>query len=265
MRQKSSLRSISRIGFILLQLILLLLIPFLGIYGMLLFVAVIALKFMLPTPQRRFMRYQQSLPTSKVRSMATGLVELEGKLVSQQLIRAPLSGRRCIGFSHTISEEERDSRGNTRYRLIHEEKHCAAFMLQDGTGKVQIDASSLDFFLLPVGEETRTGRQILREYRLEAGEEYLLIGQAVRQGSEVVITRDRLRRIFGIAPVGNLKRREKLDVVFGRARYYAVATALFIALMLVLPVEVQHRQVIIHYSHLLPSLDWSSPRSGSAQ
>ncbi|WP_437888147.1 hypothetical protein [Phytobacter sp. V91] len=134
------------------------LIPFSGIYGILFFVGLVALKFMLPTPQRRFMRYQQSLPTSKVRSMATGLVELEGRLVSQQLIRAPMSGKNCIGYYHTVMEEERDSDGKTNYRLIFEEKRCNAFLLQDATGKVQIDASNLDFFSAP-----RKGRNTHQE------------------------------------------------------------------------------------------------------
>ncbi|WP_437888149.1 hypothetical protein [Phytobacter sp. V91] len=81
----------------------------------------------------------------------------------------------------------------------------------------------------------------------------------------MVITRDALRRVFGIAPVGNLKRRDKLNIVLARARYYCIAIALFIALVLVLPIDVQHRQVIIHYSHLLSFFNVSSPYEGSGQ
>lgn len=265
MRQKFSFQFILKTLVIAFPAVFFLLFPFSGASGILIFVAVIAFAFMLPTPQRRFMRYQKNLPTSKVRSMASGLVELEGKLVSQKLIRAPMSGKHCIGYYHSITEEERDTNGESRYRLVHEEKQCSAFVLDDGTGKVQIEADNLDFYLLPVSEEKRSGRQIWREYRLEAGEECLLIGQAVRRDNQMIIRRDSLRRVFGVAPVHSLKRRDKLNVLLGRARYYCVAIALFIALILVLPVDVQHRQVVIHYSQLLPFLDVFPSLSGPSQ
>lgn len=265
MRRKLSSRLLTGTGFVLFPVIAFLLMPYFSVFGPLLIVGIIVLKFILPTPQRRFMRYQQNIPTSKVRSMAMGLVELEGSLVSQQVMRAPMSGKNCIGFYHTVTEEKRDSDGKTDYRLVHKEQRCNPFILQDSTGKVQIDASNIDFFLLPVKEEIRTGRQILREYRLENGEDYLLIGKAIRRNSEMVITRDALRRVFGIAPVGNLKRRDKLNIVLARARYYCIAIALFIALVLVLPIDVQHRQVVIHYSHLLSFFNVSSPYEGSGQ
>ncbi|MBA7932440.1 hypothetical protein HV127_14440 [Klebsiella sp. RHBSTW-00215] len=265
MRQKFSFQFFLKTLVIAFLAGLFLLFPFSGTSGILIFVAVIAFTFMLPTPQRRFMRYQKNLPTSKVRSMASGLVELEGKLVSQKMIRAPMSGKHCIGFYHTVTEKEHDTHGQPRYRLVHEEKQCSAFALDDGTGKAQIVAENLDFYLLPVSEEKHRGRQISREYRLEAGEEYLLIGQAVRRDNQIVIRRDSLRRVFGIAPVHTLKRRGKLNVLLGRARYYCVATALFIALILGLPVDVQHRQVVIHYSQLLPFLDVFSSLSDSSQ
>ncbi|GEM_PF-2577357 len=236
----------------------LMLTPFLGMSGIIVFIGIVIITFMLPTAQSRFMRYQQLLPTSKIRSMATGIVELEGNLLAQQQIEAPLSGQRCIGYYHTIEREERGRDGNTRYRLIHEEKRCQPFRLQDGTGKVQVEADTLDFHLLSANKTVRRGREIEREYLLEQGPNYLLIGQAVRRGGEQVIVRDKLRRVFGIAPAGNLLRRSKLDALFSRARYFIAATALAVALLLVAPIEVQRHQVIIHFAQWL-SFTHSAP------
>lgn len=240
------------------------LIPFLGMPGIILFICLFIIASMLPNTQSRFMRYQQILPTSKVRSMATGIVELEGSLLAQQQIQAPLSGQRCIGYYHTIEREERKSDGKTRYRLIHEEKLCQPFRLQDDTGSVSVDVESLDFHLLPTNKTVRRGDEIEQEYLLTRETPYLLIGQAVRRNGELVLTRDKFRRVFGIAPINNLQRRSKLDALFGRAKYFIVATAMTIALLLVMPIEVQRRQVIIHFTPLL-SFSSSQPTSGTIQ
>ncbi|ECD9609743.1 hypothetical protein LSB85_002085 [Salmonella enterica] len=253
---KKVLKGVVIVGFML--------IPFLGMPGILLFICLLIVVAMRPNTQSRFMRYQQILPTSKVRSMATGIVELEGRLLAQKQIQAPLSGQRCIGYSHTIEREERESDGKTRYRLIHEEKLCQPFRLQDDTGSVPVDVESLDFHLLPTNKTVRRGDKIEQEYLLTRETPYLLIGQATRRNGELVLTRDKFRRVFGIAPINNLQRRSKLDALFGRARYFIVATAMTIALLLVMPIEVQPRQVIIHFTPLL-SFASSQPASGTIQ
>ncbi|ECC3552276.1 hypothetical protein AU825_08210 [Salmonella enterica subsp. salamae] len=240
------------------------LIPFLGMPGIILFICLLIIVSMLPHAQSRFMRYQQILPTSKVRSMATGIVELEGRLLAQKQIQAPLSGQRCIGYYHTIEREEQESDGKTHYRLIHEEKRCQPFQLQDDTGSVSVDVERLDFHLLATNKMVRRGDEIAKEYLLTRETTYLMIGQAARRNGELVLTRDRFRRVFGIAPINNLQRRSKLDALFGRARYFIVVTAMTIALLLVMPIEVQHRQVIIHFTQLLPFAS-SQPASGIIQ
>lgn len=241
------------------------LVPLLGIYGFILFTGIVIITFMLPTAQSRFMRYQQTLPTSKIRSMSIGIVELKGKLLSQQQIKAPLSEQQCIGYYYTISREERDKDGHTHYRLIHEEKRCQPFWLKDNTGKVQVDTKNLDFHLLPVNKTVRCGREIKEEYLLEQRTNYLLIGQVVRRGNELVITRDRLRRIFGIAPCGNLQRRSKMNLVLKRARYFIIVTALAMVLILVAPIEVQRHQVVIHLSQWLPFTSFFPSNFGGIQ
>lgn len=240
-------------------LIALILIPFFGIVGIIAFMGIVIFRFMQPSAQSRFMRFQETLPGSNVRSITTGMVQLEGKLVAQQQMLAPLSEEHCIGYYHCVSEEERDIEGRTHYRIIHEEQCCHPFLLRDSTGSVQVDAIGLDFHLLSVNEEQRSGREIEREYILRQGANYRLIGHAVRRDAEWVITRDKLHRVFGIAPIAHIQRRKKLDVVFNRARYYVVITALAIALILAVPIEVQQHQVVIHLGQLLSYLSFLLP------
>ncbi|MBN3065097.1 hypothetical protein H5A21_13650 [Pectobacterium aquaticum] len=241
-----------------LTLIALILIPFFGVLGIIALMGIVIFRIMQPSAQRRFMRFQEMLPGSKVRSMTAGMVQLEGKLVAQQQMLAPLSEERCIGYYHCVTEEKRDREGRTHYRIIHEEQCCHPFLLRDGTGSVRVDAIDLDFHLLSVNAQRRSGREIEREYIVKQGHKYLLIGNAVRHGDDWVITRDKLHRVFGIAPIGNIQRRKKLTVVFSRARYFLVGIALAIALILAVPLEVKQHQVDIHFEQLF-SFSFYSP------
>ncbi|MCA6963836.1 hypothetical protein [Pectobacterium odoriferum] len=235
-----------------LTLIALILIPFFGVLAIIAFMGIVIFRVVQPSAQSRFMRFQEMLPSSKVRSMTTGMVQLEGKLVAQQQMLAPLSEERCIGYYRCVSEEKRDREGRTHYRIIHEEQCCHPFLLRDSTGSVLVDGIDLDFHLLSANAQQRSGREIEREYIIKQGSNYRLIGNAVRRDDEWVITRDKLHRVFGIAPIGNIQRRKKLDVVFGRARYFLAGTALAIALILAVPIEVKQNQVVIHFEQLFP-------------
>lgn len=229
------------------------LLPFAGMYSVVLIVAAILIHFMMPSAEQRFIRLQQNLATSKARSLALGIIELRGKVSSQLYCHAPVSGLNCIGYYHSVQQEELDSDGRTRYRLIHEEKFCHPFFVEDDTGKVLVDAVELDFFLLPVNETKRNGKIIEHEHCLYANREYLLIGKAIRKDNKVIITRDKLRNVFGIAPSGALISRNKLEIVKRRARYYAVAIALVIVTILFAKVDVNHTRTIIYlplHTHL---------------
>ncbi|HAT1682921.1 TPA: hypothetical protein I8Y21_003631 [Klebsiella oxytoca] len=226
--------------------------PFIGGFGfLLLFIMILIIRFMSSSDEGRFLKYQEILPTSKIRSMATGLVELQGSLHVQKQVKAPLSRQRCIGYYHTVHEELRNSDGERYYRLIHEKRHCEPFILQDATGKVQVDGEQLKFHLLPVAKEQYSANSVAREYLLQPGGNYLLIGQVVRRKGEMVVIRDHYRRVFGIAPFGHLKRKRKLNGLLRTFTVYSVVIALMVALFLTLPVGIKGQQLLIYYT------DWS--------
>lgn len=241
----------TRLWKILLKVMLVLLflsIPLLGGLGIFLFVVIFIISAMLPDSQSRFMKLQATLPTSKIRSLAMGLVELQGKIIARERMDAPLSRRPCIGYYYCVHRESRDKDGKKSWRLVSEEHRCNDFTFEDETGKVQVSGESLDLHLLEKSKETFSGWERYQEYRLDAGGEYLLIGQATRRGKNVVIVRDKLRRVFGIAPVGNVARRSKLNGLMLTAGVYAAATALMVALVLTLPVKSWGQRVWIDYA-----------------
>src|SRR5262245_12912587 len=75
-------------------------------------------------------RLIQDTPTAKVRSMAMGLVELNGTSHGRSAIAAPFSGRDCVYWQVDISVPER--RG--RWRVVHRNASGQPFYLSDGTG-----------------------------------------------------------------------------------------------------------------------------------
>lgn len=222
--------------------------PMLGGLGIFLFFVFFIISSLIPNSLSRFLKLQATLPTSKIRSLAMGLVELQGKIIARERLEAPLSRRPCIGYYYCVHRESRDKDGKKSWRLVSEERRCNDFTFEDETGKVQVSGESLDLHLLEKSKETFSGWERYQEYRLDAGGKYLLIGKATRRGKNVVIVRDKLRRVFGIAPVGNVARRSKLNGMMLTAGIYAAATALLVALVLTLPVKSWGQRVWIDYA-----------------
>lgn len=86
-------------------------------------------------------RLIENTPTSKVRSIAMGLVEVYGKVVlyNDKSFAGPFSKKKCVYYKYTI-EEYRSSGKSSRWVMIKKEDNAAPFYLQDDTGSVFVDA-----------------------------------------------------------------------------------------------------------------------------
>ena len=85
-------------------------------------------------------RLIENMPTSKIRSIALGLVEVYGKVVKhKETLTAPLSGKECVYCRFSITEWRRGRKRSYPHELIAKEKGVL-FNVDDGTGKVLIDA-----------------------------------------------------------------------------------------------------------------------------
>ena len=100
-------------------------------------------------------RLIESIPTSPVRSLAVGLVEVSGRAQAERaLLRAPFSGMPCVLFSYSV-EERRTSGKETRWETIAKSTSEEPFYVRDETGKVLVvpfDAR----LMLPDTRTTRT-------------------------------------------------------------------------------------------------------------
>ena len=83
-------------------------------------------------------RLIESIPTSPVRSLAVGLVEVSGRAQPENgLLRAPFSGIPCVLFSYQV-EERRASGKETRWETIAKGTSQEPFFVRDETGQVLI-------------------------------------------------------------------------------------------------------------------------------
>lgn len=81
----------------------------------------------------------EDLPTSKVRSIAMGLVELFGKAsVASTKLRSPFSGKDCVYYRYRIEEYKKRGK-HSKWVVIDRGVTMDYFYLEDETGKVLID------------------------------------------------------------------------------------------------------------------------------
>ena len=87
-----------------------------------------------------------SMPPSKIRSAAVGLVEVSGLAVGPHTVHAPITGKPCF-YYRTIAWEQRESGRNSDWKKVAEEVLYVPFFLDDGTGKLLIDPRGADLDL----------------------------------------------------------------------------------------------------------------------
>ncbi len=87
---------------------------------------------------RQRKRLIESIPTSTIRSLALGLVEISGQAQPEEnLLSAPFSGLPCVFYTYAV--EERVSSGkHTRWETIAKGTSEQPFFVSDATGRVLI-------------------------------------------------------------------------------------------------------------------------------
>jgi hypothetical protein len=88
-------------------------------------------------------RLIENMPTSKIRSLAMGLVEINGVVVPLELLDSPINKKKCVYYKFKVEREEtyRDKEGNTRTRwvTIDQDQKDTRFYLKDNTAQVLVE------------------------------------------------------------------------------------------------------------------------------
>ncbi len=147
--------------------------------------AVIALFFFMPIPIIlavigffKWKKYRKvaDIPTSTVRGMAAGLVELNGKVKSIELLTSPLTKTKCVYYKkqHQVySHGKHPGWKNASWEI-----EQVNFYLDDGTSKVEVNPELADISL-QINETRTKGDQRDLEYILAPGSIVYAIGTAV--------------------------------------------------------------------------------------
>ena len=100
----------------------------------------------------REQRLIQNTPTARIRSMAMGLVEIEGTVEPRSTLAAPFSGHECAYWQVDISTRTRDS-----WNVVHRNSSRHPFYVRDETGVALIYPEGGDCKLAFGVEEVCTG------------------------------------------------------------------------------------------------------------
>jgi hypothetical protein len=89
-------------------------------------------------------RLFENLPTSKMRSVAMGLVELKGRIeAAESMIKDPFDDKDCVYWSVTIEEYVKRGKSH-KWVTRHEANDSVPFLFSDDTGFALVDSRKAD-------------------------------------------------------------------------------------------------------------------------
>ena len=178
-------------------------------------------------------KLQASLPTSKINSVAMGIVEIQGKLIMKDPLISPVAKKECIGYHYTIEDIWEDSDGKESYTLSHEETVCNNFQMEDKTGTIDIKPAGIEFVLLQDTNTDRHNNKRYTEILLTEKQEMLLIGYADSNNGVSFIRKDEHYKILGITSASGISVWNKYQPLLRSFLYTCVLIISVIILILV--------------------------------
>ncbi|WP_131707546.1 hypothetical protein [Chryseobacterium angstadtii] len=167
-------------------------------------VVVTALLLMRPTPAKRFLRLQNSIPTSKIKSLAKGLVEIEGTLIMKDQMISPVNHEICIGYYYTIEDIEKDDNNRESYTTTHRETRCKVFQMKDDTGMIEVQPEGIELIFLEKTNISSNGNKRYTETLLKDGQKMLLVGYADGKDGVPFIRKDEHYKVLGITSASGI-------------------------------------------------------------
>ena len=102
----------------------------------------------------RLQRLIRDTPTAKVRSLAMGLVELQGALRGRSRVSAPFTNKDCVWWEVELQTLRESNKGLKSWQTVHSERSGHPFYIDDGTGTALI---------YPQGADVRAGSVVTEE------------------------------------------------------------------------------------------------------
>ncbi len=83
----------------------------------------------------------ENTPTSKVRSLAMGFVEVYGMIIpyGNKILRGPFSQKECVYYRYEIERYETNRKGGGDWKTVQRGSESVPFELKDSSGSVLVD------------------------------------------------------------------------------------------------------------------------------
>ncbi len=101
-------------------------------------------------------RLIQDIPTTTIRGLAMGLVELTGKAQKIKPISSPLTNTECVYFRYTIEKYISSGKSSHWVTVSQGDSSYCPFVLDDGTGTIVVFPQKAEF-IMPLDFEYQTG------------------------------------------------------------------------------------------------------------
>ncbi|MEQ4922508.1 hypothetical protein [Proteus hauseri] len=215
------------------------------------FVLMFVYQFVKRTPEKRFLRFQKILATSKIRSLAIGLVEIEGKITAGKILTSRLGKKECYGYFYYEYNISKDKEGKKSYHQTHCEKKINNFTMTDDTGSIQVLAADTPFVHLGIEphQDLEYNNKRFKEYILESKTTYLLIGHAEAINDEVVITRKEPHYLLGLSPQDYVVRWNNARPLRRNLSITVIIALFFIFSILVIPMDYQNGILTLDFNN----------------
>ena len=203
------------------------------------------------TPEKRFLRFQKILATSKIRSLAIGLVEIEGKITAGEKLISRLGKKECYGYIYYEYNVSTNKEGKKSYHQTLYEKKINNFTMTDDSGSIQVLAADKPLVHLGIEphQDLEYNNKRFKEYILETDATYLLIGSAETINDKVVITHSAPHYLLGLSPQDYVVRWNKARP-FRRNVTIIVIIALFVIFsILAIPMEYQDGILTLYFNN----------------
>ncbi|MFW2136821.1 hypothetical protein ACK2M7_11165 [Chryseobacterium sp. TY4] len=219
---------------------------FFGQSGVILvFISIFVAAIMASTNNKRFLKTQASLPTSKIRSVAMGLAELQGKCHQIKPSVSPIGSKNCIGFRYTIEDESTDKDGKTSYTTRLDKTVCEDFTLTDDTGSILVKGANISFLWLEEDQQYYDNNQRFTQYLLKDEKEVLLIGNVSLENNKPIVAYDNYNKTFGVGDVDKVNLYNDSVPLLNQAKVYAAVFAILMAIIIVTPMSMDGRKLVI--------------------
>lgn len=218
-----------------------------GFYSIvLLFIIIPVLSAILPSNKNKFLKYQRTLPTSKIRSVAMGLAEIEGTLQGIEPMLSPIKNKKCIGYRYRIEDISTDKDGDKSYSSIFDETVCNPFYVSDETGKIKVNPDKIEFVFVENDEMYSSSGKRYTQFLIKENDKMLLIGKSgLEENNQPVFEYEAIKKVFAIAPSDKVIHYNTFKPLLNSFLIFSCAFAFMVSIILVTPLYIENGQLIV--------------------